>query len=39
MQTHRNSTAISACYSANLRQGTTQLTLTNQIHALYKAKI
>jgi len=40
MQTHRNSTNISACYSASLPQGITQLTLTIQIQAIYyKAKI
>jgi len=34
MQTHRNSTNVSAWYAASLRQGITQLTLTNQIHAI-----
>jgi len=30
MQTHRNSTNVSACYSTNIRQGVTQQTLANQ---------
>jgi len=38
MQTHRNRTNVSACYSASLRQGMAQLTLTIFKHTLYKTK-